>query len=231
MAIELIICPTCFSKNVNLYGKTKLNKQRYRCKNCHRAFILDYSYNGHKKQVLEYIVPMTLNGSGIRDISRVLNISVNTVLNVIRNRATFLPPSASVLPPGTVQNVEIDELWSYVARKSNQRWLWYAYERDQKKILAFVIDRRTDDACQRIVRMLSLYTIEHIYTDNWDSYTKYVDPQCHIISKVETQRIERMNLNFRTHLKRLQRKTICFSKSDDMHYAVLSLYINYENSS
>ena len=166
MAIELIICPTCFSKNVNLYGKTKLNKQRYRCKNCHRAFILDYSYNGHKKQVLEYIVPMTLNGSGIRDISRVLNISVNTVLNVIRNRATFLPPSASVLPPGTVQNVEIDELWSYVARKSNQRWLWYAYERDQKKILAFVIDRRTDDACQRIVRMLSLYTIEHIYTDN-----------------------------------------------------------------
>ncbi|EHD3430994.1 hypothetical protein JRB05_004652 [Escherichia coli O124] len=39
----------------------------------------------------------------------------------------------------------------------------------------------------------------------------------HVISKKCTQRIERHNLNLRTHLKRLTRKTICFSKSEDMH--------------
>ncbi|MCP4441204.1 MAG: hypothetical protein GY810_20045 [Aureispira sp.] len=29
---------------------------------------------------------------------------------------------------------------------------------------------------------------------------------------------ERQNLNFRTHLKRLARETLCSSKEDDMHY-------------
>ena len=36
-------------------------------------------------------------------------------------------------------------------------------------------------------------------------------------------------MNFRTHLKRLQRRTICFSKSEEMHGAVLKLYIDSHN--
>ncbi|EOU7577892.1 IS1 family transposase, partial [Shigella sonnei] len=44
-------------------------------------------------------------------------------------------------------------------------------------------------------------------------------------SKKCTQRIERHNLNLRTHLKRLTRKTICFSKSDDMHYKIIGWYL------
>ena len=49
----------------------------------------------------------------------------------------------------------------------------------------------------------------------------------HWVGKEGTQRIERNNLNFRTHLKRLQGETICFSKADDMHEAVTKLYINH----
>ncbi|HEX8493561.1 MAG TPA: IS1 family transposase, partial [Pyrinomonadaceae bacterium] len=37
------------------------------------------------------------------------------------------------------------------------------------------------------------------------------------------------NLNFRTHLKRLQRRTICFSKSTEMHEALIKLYIDQHN--
>ncbi|MFI0397837.1 MAG: IS1 family transposase, partial [Thiolinea sp.] len=33
------------------------------------------------------------------------------------------------------------------------------------------------------------------------------------------------NLNFRTHLKRLARRTICFSKSVDIHDKVIGEYI------
>ncbi|MDR2510974.1 MAG: IS1 family transposase, partial [Bacteroidales bacterium] len=33
------------------------------------------------------------------------------------------------------------------------------------------------------------------------------------------------NLNFRTHLKRLNRKTICFSKNETVHDNVIGMYI------
>jgi transposase-like protein len=41
--------------------------------------------------VRQLLVPMTLNGSGIRDISRVLKVSINTVLKIIRQQAASAP--------------------------------------------------------------------------------------------------------------------------------------------
>ena len=39
--------------------------------------------------------------------------------------------------------------------------------------------------------------------------------------EIFTQRIERHNLNLRTHIKRLARRTICFSKSFEFHEKVI----------
>ncbi|MBA2606625.1 MAG: hypothetical protein H0U96_07135 [Acidobacteria bacterium] len=36
-------------------------------------------------------------------------------------------------------------------------------------------------------------------------------------------------MNFGVHLKRLNRRTIAFSKSDEMHDAVIKLYVHYHN--
>ena len=33
--------------------------------------------------------------------------------------------------------VEMDEQWSYVGKKSEQRWLWYAIDHVTKVVLAF----------------------------------------------------------------------------------------------
>ena len=46
------------------------------------------------------------------------------------------------------------------------------------------------------------------------------------VGKQNTQKIERKNLNLRTWIKRLTRKTICFSKSEKMHDIVIGLLIN-----
>jgi len=48
----------------------------------------------------------------------------------------------------------------------------------------------------------------------------------HDVGKRNTQKIERKNLNLRTWVKRLTRKTICFSKSVLMHDIVIGLLIN-----
>jgi insertion element IS1 protein InsB len=48
----------------------------------------------------------------------------------------------------------------------------------------------------------------------------------HTVGKANTQRIERKHLTLRTCIKRLARKTICFSKTEKMHDTVIGLFIN-----
>jgi insertion element IS1 protein InsB len=80
------------------------------------------------------------------------------------------------------------------------------------------------------MRKLAHLDIKHYYTDNWKSYKKHIPPEKHTVTKKKTQKIERQNLNFRTHIKRLARKTICFSKKDDMHYGMMKAYIWHKNA-
>jgi len=54
----------------------------------------------------------------------------------------------------------------------------------------------------------------------------YIPSEKHIIGKDKTWKIERKNLNFRTHIKRLTRKTICFSKNEKIHDIIIGMYIN-----
>jgi IS1 transposase len=39
---------------------------------------------------------------------------------------------------------ELDEMWAYVAKKSNPRWLWHAIDHHSGKVLAYVFGRRQD---------------------------------------------------------------------------------------
>jgi IS1 family transposase len=49
---------------------------------------------------------------------------------------------------------------------------------------------------------------------------------CRTRGKANTQRIERKHLTLRTRIKRLTRRTICFSKSVPMHDIVIGLFVN-----
>ena len=89
MAFIPVHCPYCHTVDVIKYGVTDQGKQRYRCQNADRlrhTFILDYSYKGRLPAIKEQIVDMALNGSGIRDIARVLQISPTTVIEELKKR-------------------------------------------------------------------------------------------------------------------------------------------------
>ena len=49
--------------------------------------MLEPAYNGRLPQVKEQIVDMALNGSGIRDTARVLQISPTTVINELKKKS------------------------------------------------------------------------------------------------------------------------------------------------
>jgi transposase-like protein len=90
MVLEPVLCPTCQSINVGRHGRSAEGKPRYRCYNpdCQSCtFILNYSYQGRLPEVKQQIVDMAVNGSGIRDTARVLQISPSTVIAELKKSA------------------------------------------------------------------------------------------------------------------------------------------------
>ena len=123
-------------------------------------------------------------------------------------------------------DVQADEQWSYVARKTNQRWLWYAIDAATGCILSFVFGRRKEEVCAQLIANLRVFNIRTDYTDDWPSYAAFIPANQHVIGKKHTQKIENKNLLLRTRIKRLTRKTLCFSKSELLHDGVIGLFIN-----
>lgn len=122
--------------------------------------------------------------------------------------------------------VEMDEMWSYVGSKANQRWLWHAIDQATGEMLAYVLGRRKDEGFLKLKDLLEPFGITRFYTDDWGSYGRHLDPEKPVIGKQNTQKIERKHLTLRTRIKRLVRKTICFSKSQQMHDIVIGLFVN-----
>ena len=122
-------------------------------------------------------------------------------------------------------SVEMDEFWSYVGNKKNRRWTWYAIDRKSGILLAWQNGKRDNATCEKLLKKMEHFPIRSYSTDNWESYTSLLPKEKHFIGKANTWKIERKNLNFRTHLKRLCRKTICFSKSEEMHDKLIGIYI------
>lgn len=121
---------------------------------------------------------------------------------------------------------EMDEQWSFVGNKSNQRWLWYAIDHATNTVLAYVFGKRKDEVFKKLKALLEPLGISRYYTDDWGAYERHLAADKHEVGKRNTQKIERKNLNFRTWIKRLARKTICFSKLETMHDTVIGLLIN-----
>jgi transposase len=79
-----IRCPHCLSSDLQKNGHSENGTQRWRCNPCRKSFQLDYRYNARKPGVKEQVPVLTLNSSGVRDISRILNINKNTVISELK---------------------------------------------------------------------------------------------------------------------------------------------------
>ena len=121
---------------------------------------------------------------------------------------------------------EWDEMWSFVGSKEHQRWLWYIVERKSGVIVAWQTGNRKDETLKMLLDKVNHLPISICCTDDWGAYKRCFPVEyTHLIGKDKTWKIERKNLNFRTHIKRLSRKTICFSKDEQIHDNVIGMYI------
>jgi len=133
---------------------------------------------------------------------------------------------ADDLAQGRASTSELDAMWSYVGKKAEPRWLWHAIDHHRGTVLAYVFGRRKDAVFLELQKLLQPFGITRFYTDGWGAYARHIDPAQHHVGKANTQRIESKHLNLRTRIKRLVRRTLCFSKTTTMHDLVIGLFIN-----
>jgi insertion element IS1 protein InsB len=205
---DKISCRYC-NENYIRHGRF-LGKQRYKCSGCKRTFIKAYTYNACKHGTSKWVKNLVKEGSGIRSIGRLLKIPVTTVLKRILSIAKSIRKPLQALG----KSYEVDEMRTFYKSKTRLLWIVYALRSDTKQIADFAVGTRTIKTLKRVIDTLLLSGAEKIYTDKLNLY-KYIIPSHIHQSKIySTNHIERKNLSLRTHLKRLNRRTICYSKSN-----------------
>ena len=100
-----------------------------------------------------------------------------------------------------------------MTRKQAPRWLWHAIDHRSGTVLASVFGRHRDEVFLKLQTLLEPLGIPRYYTDSWGAYTRHIEA-------------ERKPLTLRTRMQRLTRKTICFSKSIQMHDIVIGLFVH-----
>ena len=83
---HIIVCPHCSCDDLVKNSHSENNTQRWFCSGCNKSFQLEYAYNAYNPGVKEKIIELTMNSSGIRDISRTLKINKNTVISELKKR-------------------------------------------------------------------------------------------------------------------------------------------------
>jgi len=94
------------------------------------------------------------------------------------------------------------------------------------KVLTYVFGRRKDEALLQPKALLEPFGITRYYTNGCEAYEHHLDPAKHRVGKDNTKKIESKHINLRTRIKRLIRRTICFSKAERMHDLLIGLFIN-----
>lgn len=212
MAIIPLQCPHCHGKDLAKFGKTPTGKQRYACNNpeCpYRTFTLEpHAYRGRRPEVKEKIVEMAINGSGVRDTARVLGVSTKTVVEelkkkeknlenvnhkalekinkkkaVVEVKKVALDEENNESKNSPQRKAEVDEMQSFVKRKSNQRWLWHGIDHNSGEILAYVLGTRQDQVFIKLKKLLKPFGISRFYTDGLKTYERKLPPQKRQISK------------------------------------------------
>jgi IS1 family transposase/transposase-like protein len=229
---EIVIrCPHCKSKKVNKCGKNT-GKQRYICMNpdCkHKTFYSEYTYKACNPEVRQRVLDWAADGSGTRAIARQEKIHRDTVTSILKktekwvenvNKKYFEEHKNATI------SIEIDEMWSYVNKKTKQCWLWWAIDHENKTPVAFWFGTRKHKNLDKLLKLLQPLDIGNIYTDGNYAYIQRISGKKLIIGKKNTQRIERKHLSLRTWNSRLVRRGIRFSKSKQMHKISLGYTIN-----
>jgi IS1 family transposase/transposase-like protein len=236
--IEIIVtytCARCKSPNIVRNGHDYKGSQKYHCKDCGRYGTLE-AQSRYAPALREQVKRAVLERISWRGIERLWGISRHTLATWMESWVEQLPPLEATLVEAQLEDIlELDEAWSFVLRKANQRWVWVALCRRTRQIVAYFIGDRSETSCLQLWRRIPLaYKRCSSFSDFWNAYQRIFAQDRHqSVGKDsgQTNHIERWFNTLRQRLARFVRKTLSFSKSDAAHERVFQLFVHHYNLS
>jgi len=213
-------CNYC-NQNTSIKKGKRNGKQRYHCKACNKNFQNNYSYRAYANSIDSMLIKLLKEGCGMRGIARILEISCGTVLSRMLKLAKRVKPLRF---QRSGCKFEVDELFVKIANGRLQNYVTYAIERESRNVIGFVVGGRSKENLAPLINNLLLFMPKKIHTDKLNSYKSLIPCEIHSTVRYRTNRIERKNLTLRTHIKRLARKTICYTKKQAYLEAQLRIY-------
>jgi IS1 family transposase len=117
-----------------------------------------------------------------------------------------------------VFGIQADELWSFVQKKANKRWIWVAYDPVHRLVIAYHIGSRGKAGAKQFWNKIPSHLKScYFETDNWEAYQSIIPLKQHKVGKDLTFYIEGFNATIRARVSRLVRKSLSFSKLDKWH--------------
>jgi len=116
-----IKCKNCFSDNVVKSGNV-LGKQRYECKDCDTNFRIGDERKKYSADFKLKVVKWSLEGAGIRSISRMENVSAPLILKWIKSFAKIVKEKLIQVSSDKekVEIMEIDELVTWIKKNHEE---------------------------------------------------------------------------------------------------------------
>jgi insertion element IS1 protein InsB len=232
-------CPWCGLSHTKKNGHTHYRKQNYRCKSCGRQFVRDSQRVSAQTRAL--VRKLLLERVPLRGICRVTGLSLTWLLRFIAALYERLPDDLCVVLTSPRRRVhllrleaEVDELWSFVRRRADKQWLWLAFDKESRQVLAFFVGDRSRESARGLWQRIPAAYRERatFYSDDWKAYEGVIPAKRHMVCGKEsglTSGVERFNCTLRQRVSRLVRKALSFSKKLANHIGAIKYFICHYN--
>lgn len=105
--------------------------------------------------------------------------------------------------------------------------MWTAVDHFRAGILGWVLGDHSAETFKPLWAIVRAWQCYFYVTDGWSVYPGFIPLGDQIVSKTYMTRVEGENTRLRHYLARLHRKTLCYSKSEEMLRHSVRLLLHY----
>jgi len=134
------------------------------------------------------ILSLLCEGASMRAVSRLADVSINTVSKLLEDAGRFCAGFHEVkVRGGKARHVQVDELWSFTGAKqknvaamkkpvdgAGDTWTWTAIDADTRLIISWLASSRGMDAAQAFINDLKDRTPNHRFQMTTDGRPEYL---------------------------------------------------------
>ena len=227
-------CHQCGSEHLRKNGHANHGAQRAKCLDGGRTFHLERQGPRYSEKFKAQVVAASQDRMSTRSIKRTFGVCYKPSGSGWGKKIQALPAWADTLLPSEQGDVlALDELWSFVGKKTQEVWRWVALCRRTRQIVAYTIgDRSQEGALSRREHVPADYRRRATRSDRWLAYEGAFPARTHRFcgkQEGETNHAERWFGTLRARMSRLVRRAYSFSKKVECHLDAIHLFVTNYN--